>query len=189
MAMGKHSSQQLLAATILFRDQFDSNRFDQVLNQAMKTNPWSSASVAKLIAAERADEDISISMFPQRSDILESIATQTFKKTLFPETNRRLWNRAQQLIKDAPMTASRREIWLADSFVALDDVDGEISHLRSAVKSEPNDLKLRQRLANRLIDIQDIDEAKKAIKEMERIAPASPEVKTLKDRIRSLQDQ
>jgi len=188
MALAKHSSQQLLAATILFRNQFDSNRFDQVLNQAMKTNPWSSASVAKLIAAERADEDISISMFPQRSDILESIATQTFKKALFPETNRRLWNRAQELIKDAPMTASRRELWLADSFVAIDDVDGEISHLRSAVKSEPNDLKLRQRLANRLIDIQDIDEAKKAIKEMERFAPASPEVKTLKDRIRSMQD-
>jgi len=188
MALAKHSSQQLLAATILFRNQFDSNRFDQVLNQAMKTNPWSSASVAKLIAAERADEDISISMFPQRSDILESIATQTFKKTLFPRTNRRLWNRAQELIKDAPMTASRRELWLADSFVAIDDVDGEITHLRSAVKSEPNDLKLRQRLANRLIDIQDIDEAKKAIKEMERFAPASPEVKTLKDRIRSMQD-
>jgi len=188
MALAKHSSQQLLAATILFRDQFDSNRFEQVLNQAMKTNPWSSASVAKLIAAERADGDISISMFPQRSDILESIATQTFTKAIFPETNRRLWKRAQELIKDAPMSASRREIWLADSFVALDDVNGEISHLRSAVKSEPNDLKLRQRLGNRLIDIQDIDEAKKAIKEMERIAPASPEVKTLKDRIRSLQD-
>ena len=87
------------------------------------------------------------------------------------------------------MTASRRELWLADSFVALDDVEGEISHLRSAVKSEPNDLKLRERLANRLIDIQDIDEAKKAIKEIERIAPADPEVKILKDRIRSFQEK
>ena len=188
MALAKHSSQQLLAATILFRDQFDSNRFEQVLNQAMKTNPWSSASVAKLIAAERADGDISISMFPQRSDILESIATQTFTKALFPETNRRLWQRAQELIKEAPMSASRREIWLADSFVALDDVDGEISHLRSAIKSEPMDLKLRQRLGNRLIDIQDINEARKAVKEMERFAPSSPEVKTLKDRIHSMQD-
>ena len=186
MALAKHSSQQLMAATILFRDQFDSNRFDQVLIQAMKTNPWSSANAAKLIKEERADKDISIEMFPQRSDILESIARQTFAKDLFPETNRLLWDRAQKLIEQAPMTAWQREIWLANSFVALDDISKEISHLRSAVNSEKTDINTRLRLANRLVDIMDFDEADKEIMELERRVPGSQEVKTVKDRIRSV---
>jgi hypothetical protein len=184
MALAKHNSQQLLSTAVLFRDQFDLERFDQVMIQAMKSNPWSASNAAKLIAAERTDAEISIALFPQRSDILETIAIQTFKQATFPETNRRAWNRARELIVQSPMTPSRRELWLADSYVAISDVNGEISHLRSAVVFEPNDMKLRLRLTNRLIDIVDLEEAKKSLAALERIAPASPEVKTLRDRIR-----
>ena len=185
MALAKHSSQQLIATTVLFRDQFDSSRFDQVLKQAMKSNPSSSTNCAKVIAAETADENISVSIFPQRYDILESIAVQTFNKAAFPETNRRLWTRAQELVIQAPMTSSRRELWLADASVALADINGEIAHLRSALGFEPNDVRLRLRLANRQLDIADLIEAKKTLEALQRIAPLDAEVKALQDRIKN----
>jgi len=181
--IAKHNAQQLLATTILFRDQFDGSQFDQILAQAMKANPGAALNSAKLIAMERMDKDISINIFPQRSDILQSIATQTFTNAEFPETNRQLWERARELIVQAPMTASRREIWLADSSIALADINGEIAHLKKAVIYEPNDIKLHCRLANRLIDIMDANGAKKVLMTLQRIDPGSIEVKALAERI------
>ena len=183
MVIAKHNAQQLLSTTILFRDQFDESQFDRILAQAMKANPGAALNSAKLIAMERTDKDISINIFPQRSDILQSIAMQTFTKGEFPETNRQLWERARELIVQAPMTASRREIWLADSSIALADINGEIAHLKKAVMYEPNDVKLHCRLANRLIDIMDTNGAKKVLMTLQRIDPGSIEVKALAERI------
>ena len=183
MVIAKHNAQQLLSTTILFRDQFDESQFDRILAQAMKANPGAALNSAKLIAMERTDKDISINIFPQRSDILQSIAMQTFTKGKFPETNRQLWERARELIVQAPMTASRREIWLADSSIALADINGEIAHLKKAVIYEPNDVKLHCRLANRLIDIMDTNGAKKVLMTLQRIDPGSIEVKALAERI------
>ncbi len=183
IVIAKHNAQQLLATTVLFRDQFDESQFDRILAQAMKANPAAALNSAKLIAMERTDKDISVKLFPQRSDILQSIATLTFTKTGFPETNRQLWERARDLIGQTPMTASRREIWLADSSIALGDINGEIAHLWKAVGYEPNDIKLQCRLANRLIDISDANGAKKVLMTLQRIDPGSIEVKALAERI------
>ena len=183
MVIAKHNAQQLLATTILFRDQFAESQFDRILAQAMKANPGAALNSAKLIAMERTDKNIPVSIFPQRSDILENIATQAFPKTEFPKTNRLLWERARELIVQAPMTASRREIWLADSSIALADINGEIAHLKKAVIYEPNDIKLHCRLANRLIDIMDANGAKKVLMTLQRIDPGNIEVKALADRI------
>ncbi len=183
MVIAKHNAQQLLATTILFRDQFDESQFDRILAQAMKANPAAALNSAKLIAMERTDKDISVKIFPQRSDILESIAKDIFTKAGFPETNRQLWERARDLIGQASMTASRREIWLADSSKALGDVNGEIAHLKIAVKYEPNNIKLQCRLANLLIDIFDTNGANKILTKLQGIDRSNVEVKELAERI------
>ena len=183
MVIAKHNAQQLLATTILFRDQFDESQFDRILAQAMKANPAAAINSAKLIAMERTDKDISVKIFPQRSDILESIAKDIFTKAGFPETNRQLWERARDLIGQASMTASRREIWLADSSKALGDVNGEIAHLKIAVKYEPNNIKLQCRLANLLIDIFDANGANKILTKLQGIDRSNVEVKELAERI------
>ena len=157
MLLGKHNAQQLLATVILFRDQYDSSQFEQVLAQAMKSDPGVALNSAKLLGMERADKDVSIEIFPQRFDILQMIAKDpgAFSKDRFPRTNQLLWERAQKLIRSAPMTTSRKELWLTESSIALDDINGEIKHLRLATDGEPNNKKLLCRLANRLIDLID----------------------------------
>ncbi len=186
LLLAKHNAQQLLATAVLFRDQFDQSQHERILAQAMKTSPWAARNAAKLLAMERNDNDISIKMFPQRSDVLQSIATETFTKAGFPKTNRQLWERARELIVLAPMTPSRREIWLADSSVALENVNDEIVHLRAAVKFEPNDFKLHCRLANRLLDVMDINGAKEVLERLKRMNPGNSEVKSIVDRIQKI---
>ncbi|HUP77956.1 MAG TPA: O-antigen ligase family protein [Pirellula sp.] len=196
MAVGKHNAHQLLASAILFRDQFDQNQFDHVLAQAMKSDPGVASNSAKLLALERADEDVSILIFPQRYDILKMIATDAFTKDLFPRTNQLLWERAQKLIESAPLTKSRKELWLAESSKSLGDVNGEIKHLRLAAEAEPNNIKLHCRLAKRLIDLIDAEivldmsnnvpnEPKLISDRLWRLDPTDPDVKALKDRIKN----
>ena len=186
MTTGKHNAQQLLETTLLFRDQFDQNQFEQILAQAMKSNPGAASNSAKLIAMESPDEDVSINLFPQRLDILEMIAREPFTKERFPRTNQRLWERAQELVAVAPMTTSNKEIWLANASVELGDANAEISHLRKAVKQEPNNIQLSIRLAKRLMDAMENDEAKAVVRQLQRTSTFDQEVKILADRILSL---
>ena len=183
LLISKHNAQQLLATTILFRNQFDQTQYEAVLTQAMKSNPGSSGNCAKLIAMERTDAEVSIEMFPKRYDILQTIATQTFTKDRFPETYRKLWERAGELVALSTMTISRREVWLADSSIALGDANGEIKHLLAAKDNAPNDLKLNCRLANRLIDTLNESEAKKILRHLQRLYPNDSEVKALETRL------
>ncbi len=185
LVLAKHNAQQLLATTVLFRDQFDQSQHERILSQAMKSNPSAAVNSAKLLAMERKDNTVPIAIFPQRYDVLQSIASakDTFTKDRFPKTNRQLWERARELVEQAPMTASRRHLWLADSSAALGDVNGEISHLQDAVRKEPNSITLQCRLANRLLDIKDINGAKKVLETLRRQDPESSEVKALAERI------
>ncbi|MCY2982782.1 MAG: O-antigen ligase family protein [Planctomycetota bacterium] len=183
LTLAQHNAQQLLAAAVIYRDNIDQSQFEAVLAQAMKSNPGSSMNAAKLLALERKDNEVAITLFPQRYDILQAIASETFTKVRFPETYRLLWEKAAELIALAPMTRSRREIWLADCATALDDVDKEIKHLQIAIMHERNDLKLHLRLANRLIEIGDVEGASKVLLALQRLAPKNREVIAIADRV------
>jgi len=195
LTLAKHNAQQLLAASVLFREQFDQKQYDQILAQAMKSNVSTASNSAKLIAMERTDAEVPISIFPLHHEILRSIASDedAFTKKRFPETNRRLWLKAIELVALSPMTASRRETWLADAAFALGDAKGEISHLRFASLSEPNNPGLHFRFASRLLDVADpnteevaVEEVRKAIKQLKRMDSASIEAKILEERVNQL---
>ena len=183
LTLAQHNSQQLLAAAVVYRDKIDQSQFEAILVQAMKSNPGSAINAAKLLALERKDNEVAITMFPQRYEVLQAIASETFTKARFPETYRLLWEKAAELIVLAPMTQSRREIWLADCATALDDVNKEITHLKIAIKYEANDLKLHLRLASRLIEIRDIEGAAKVLVALQRLDPTNSEVKAIAERI------
>ncbi len=199
LVLAKHNAQQLLASAVLFRDQFDQNQHERILSQAMKSNPSAAVNSAKLLAMEREDNKVPIEIFPQRHDVLQAIASakDTFTKDRFPGTNRQLWERARELIEHAPMTASRRHLWLADASAALDEVDGEIAHLLNAAKAEPNSISIHCQIANRLLDIKgrllDImdtdgakevfERAKEILNRLQRQDPTNSEVKAIADRI------
>ena len=184
--IGKHNPQQLLTASVLFRDYFDSIQLERVWAQAMKSAPYASANAGKLIALERKDGEVPIAIFPQRSDVLQGLAEQTFTKSLFPVTHRLLWERARELIATADMSPSRREIWLADSSFALDDINGEIGHLREAIKKEPTNVKLIVRLAKIFLDLQDADNANVCLAQLMKLDPVGPEAKMVKEGISNL---
>lgn len=181
LTISQHNPQQLLAIINLFRDSFDQSQLDAVLLQAMKTSPWAAINAAKVLAEIRKDGEVAVELFPERSDILQAIASETFTRDTFPKTNELLWKKAAELIAFAPMSTSRREIWLADYSKAFGDLTGEIGHLGQAIKSDRLDLKLHLRLANCLIvsidkviesinkDIAPIEKHIGSIEKMERI--------------------
>jgi predicted Zn-dependent protease len=149
----------------------------------MKSNPGTAIHAANLLALERKDNEVAVEMFPQRWDILQAIAKSTFTKDKFPETFRLLLEKADELIEFAPMTVSRRELWRADWSVELEDVMGEITHLRLAIDKEKNNLKLNLRLANRLLDILKVGEATTVLQTLKRIDPNNAEVKAIEARM------
>jgi len=190
-AMKANSGVALNSAELIKLELFEKN-----LAQAMKTNPEAAFNSEERTKMERlareltdkaisTDKTISIDIFPQRYDILQSIAKDIFTKADFPETNRQLWERARKLIEQAPMTASRRELWLADSSKILEDIKGEIDHLGKAVKNS-NDIILRCRLANLLIENDRFTEAKEVLKKLQGIDPLNSEVKKLAARINEI---
>ena len=185
ITIAKQNSQQLLATTILFRDLFDETQMERVLEQAMKSDPASSLNAAKVIAAERDDNEVPIKIFPQRFEILQMLATEkdTFTKDRFPQTYRLLWDRARELIAHAPVTNARREIWLADSSIAIGNLSEEIAHLTKAVTYESSNAKLHFRLANRLIDAGDLQGVKKIVEKLKHFDSSSVELKAIEERI------
>ena len=187
MTIAKHNAQQLLASAVLFRDQFDQSQFERVLSQAMKSNPGyeTARDSAKIIALESADKDIPIKIFPQRYDVLESIATDkdTFTKDAFPKTNDRLWERAQELIMTARIPPASREVWLAKSWAARNDINEELFHLNAAIRFEPINIKLHFNLAKRLIDTGDINRAGYVLTDMKKLNPKSSESIVISDLI------
>lgn len=181
--LSMHNAQKLLSASILFRKYLGPSELEAIRTQAMRSNASASINVAKLIANEEEDKNISIEIFPQRSELLQSLAVQVFKKEAFPITYYALWERARKLIFASEMTEARREIWLADASLAIEDYIGEIEHLKNAIRYEPANVKLICRLSNRLIEMGELQQARTYCDQARRIDPQNQEVKTLVTRI------
>jgi O-antigen ligase len=184
--LSKHLAQPLLAATLIFPESFSSKELEDIRIQAIKSSPAAATNVANFIAAEQSDEDISIELFPQRSEILQSLATQVFTRERFPKTHFALWERAKKLIDASPMSEVRRQLWLADASRATDNPTSEIAHLKNALKYEPSSIPLICRIANRLVEINDMNQAKELCELGRRLDPLNPEVKALSTRLLAL---
>lgn len=181
--LGQHSTNQLIEGSLLFRQQLNDAQVDRIWLQAMKTKPSTAIQTAKMMIEERDLQSLDISVFPQRSEILRSLANSVFTREKYPEINRALWIRAREVLGNSEMSRSAREIWLADAALALGDVDEEIKHLRVATTYELGNNKLACRLASKLLDVGDIEGALTIYNKVVRIDPDSSEVKQLAKRL------
>lgn len=186
--LGQHATNQLIESSLLFRAQLSDSQVDNIWKQAMKTNPSTAIQTARMMIAERDLDSLDIGVFPQRSDILRSLATEVFTSKEFPDIHKRLWIRAREVLDKSRPRASR-ELWLADAARALGELEQEIQHLRVASNYEPNNSRLSHRLALRLLDIGDIDGAKAVLDRMRRMDADSTEVKDLTAKINNRRNQ
>jgi hypothetical protein len=196
LTLSKHNPQQLLAADLLFPEQFDPSQEDQILSQAMKSNVWTATNAARLLASKRADNEIPITIFPPKCDVLRSVATEAFIKDRFPNTHKLFWEKSVELLALTPMTKSNLETWKADASIALDDPKGEFSHLSAAVKIDPNNATLLKRFAGRLLEATDLvgskawcEQAYKAIGVFRKRNPNDLEAQGLEDRLKKQLEQ
>ena len=118
--------------------------------------------------------------------MLQSLALQVFDKEKFPKTYLALWERAKKLITSSSMTEARREIWLADAAKATDDKLGEINYLKNAIRYEPSNLKLLCRIVKQLMDLGEIQQARKYCDQARRLDPLDLEVRELVRRLLDL---
>jgi O-Antigen ligase len=184
--LGRHSSQQLLAVSTIFRDQLDPKVMRAVRLQAMKSNPGATLSVAKLLAEEQQDSQIEIDIFPQRADILKMIAVEVFTKGRFPKTNQLLWERSRLLATELPLSKAAIEVWAADASRELGDTPGEINHLTLAIEKGTGNVVVICRLANIHLDERNILQAKELLSQARRVDPNHPDTKALEGRILNL---
>ena len=166
--LGQHATNQLIEGSLLFRAQLTDAQVDRMWQQAMKTKPSTATQTAKMMIEERDLSSLDISVFPQRADILRSLASSIFKSDKYPEINRALWIRAREVLEKLDMSRSAREIWLADAALALGEVDEEIKHLRVATTYEPGNYKLAIRLASKLLDVGEVESARAIYSKLKR---------------------
>ncbi len=194
LTLAKHNSQQLLSVDVLFPDHFDRAQVDQILSQAMKSNVWTAPNAARILAMRRSDGEIPIKIFPQRHEVLRSVASEALTRDLFPKTIKQFWEKAIELVATAPMTKSGREVWLADAWSAIGDVKKEITHLRLASIADPSNGNLKKKLIFRLCDAADstnrkevITEVKSIIRKHKDMQSQDPDIKALEDRLGQLE--
>jgi hypothetical protein len=181
--LGQHSTNQLIEGSLLFRQQLNDAQVDRIWQQAMKTKPSTAIQTAQMMIEERDLQSLDISVFPQRAEILRSLANSVFTFEKYPELNRALWIRARDVLGKSEMSRSAREIWLADAALALGDVDEEIKHLRVATTYELGNHKLACRLASKLLDVGDVEGAQTIYNKVARSDPDAYEVKQLAKRM------
>lgn len=177
--LGQHATNHLIESSLLFRKQLNDTQVDRIWQQAMKTKPSTAIQTAKMMIEERDLRSLDINVFPQRSDILRSLATSIFTAEAYPEIHRELWMRARDVLDDSDMSRSAREIWLADAARALGEVEEEIKHLRVATTYEPGNYKLACRLAMKLLDVSDVEAARAIYNKLRRTESDAKEVKDL----------
>jgi hypothetical protein len=181
-SLSRHSSQKLLSLSLIYQKKLNTTEVKALRIASMQAHPYSALSIGRLVASETPDADVSIDIFPQRSDILQRLATQIFTKDRFPQTFVLLWERAKKLVDTMPMTLAKRQLWLADASLAVEDASGEIGHLKDALRYEPSNIVTICRLANRLMDVGEITKANEYVQRVRLLDPTNAEVKALVER-------
>jgi len=182
--LGRHVPSQVLNASFLFRKQLSDEQVDKVWKQAMRTNPASAIEAAKMIVSERNIETLDIGIFPQRSEILVQLAQSVITKSKYPELYEKLWKRAIDVLDTSKMSEANKEIWYADAAIALDDLDGEIKHLRVAVRLQPTNVELTCRLIECLIKVGEYDQANALYEQAYKLESSNKTLQAIKTRLR-----
>jgi tetratricopeptide (TPR) repeat protein len=183
--LGRHVPKQMINSALLFRQQLTDEQLDTIWKQSMRTKPSSSIATARNLLVEREPENIDISIFPPRSDILQSLARSVFTKEKFPDLNRQLWELAIEKFDGSQLPIGKRELWLADASRALGNLDQEIEHLKGARRFMPTDVAVGLRLANCYLENQDLLGAESVAEELLRLAPSDPMVQSFRNRLRA----
>ncbi len=178
--LGRHSPNQMINSALLFRNQLEDEDLDKIWKQSMRAKPSSAIATAKNLVAERTPDQISIDIFPQRSDILISLAYQVFTKAEFPDLYRQLWERARDKFDGSTLTPGQREVWQADAALALEEFDKEIEHLKSARRFLPSDINLGIRLAYAFRQKGDLEGAQSIVNELLPLDPQNPTLQRLR---------
>ena len=183
-SLGRHVPNLILNASFLFRKQLSDEQVDKVWKQAMQSNPASAVEAAKMIIAERDTETLDIGIFPQRSEILVQLAQSVLTKNKYPELHNQLWKRAVEVLDKSKMSEATREIWLADAALALDDLKGEIGHLRIAVRFQPTNVQLACRLIDSMIKAGEFTQAKALYDKAYEMEPKNPTLEAIRAKLR-----
>ncbi|WP_168164542.1 O-antigen ligase family protein [Pirellula sp. SH-Sr6A] len=183
--LGRHVPKQMINSALLFRQQLTDEQLDTIWKQSMRTKPSSSIATARNLLVEREPEKIDISIFPPRSDILQSLARSVFTKEKYPDLNRQLWELAVEKFDGSQLPIGKRELWLADASRALEKLDQEIEHLKGARRFMPTDVSVGLRLANCYLENQDPLGAEAVAEELIRLAPSDPTVQSFRNRLRA----
>lgn len=183
--LGRHVPKQMINSALLFRQQLSDEQLDAIWKQSMRTKPSSSIATARNLIVERKPENIDISIFPPRSDILQSLAIAVFTKDKFPELNRQLWEKAIETFDGSKLPIAKREIWLADASRALGKLDQEIEHLKAARRFMPTEVPLGLRLAKCYLENQDLLGAEAIAEELLRLAPSDQAVQAFRNKLRA----
>lgn len=183
--LGRHVPKQMINSALLFRKQLTDDQLDTIWKQSMRTKPSSSIATARNLIVEREPENIDISIFPPRSDILQSLATAVFTKDKFPELNRQLWEKAIETFDGSKLPIGKREIWLADASRALGKLDQEIEHLKAARRFMPTEVPIGLRLASCYLENQDLLGAEAIAEELLRLAPSDQAVQAFRNKLRA----
>jgi Flp pilus assembly protein TadD len=82
------------------------------------------------------------------------------------------------------MSEANTEIWYADAAIALDDLDGEIKHLRVAVRLQPTNVELTCRLIECLIKVGEYDQANALYEQAYKLESSNKILQAIKTRLR-----
>jgi tetratricopeptide (TPR) repeat protein len=185
--LSRHSANNLLAISLMFRSLISDGDLDRLRFQTMKSNPSiaTATAVARVMSSEVKDSDVSVDMFPQRPEIFESLASNVFTKDKFPRTNLAFWERARKVIESKydPNGSVERELWLVKYAEAVGDEDAVVTHLTEAVRLESRNISLLCRLANLHVQRNELPQAVNLLERAREVNPQHPEVKRLKDRL------
>lgn len=185
--LAKHSSNNLLTLSILFRDSLGQDEIRKLRSQSIASNIGAAYNVARLIAEEASDGEVDVDLFPQRTDIMQGLANQVFTKERFPKSHVMFWHRAKKLSEAVRMLPFEREVWLATYSEAIGDEAAKIDHLRKAVKSESRNIGLICRLGFSLLETGDLEGAKVLLGQGRSVDPTNAEIKKLAARIQELE--
>ena len=103
------------------------------------------------------NETIVREVLPDDAELLYQFARDYVPNS--PELSGELLQRAQELLKDVPISDHAKMLLKADISFAAGDLENTIDNLRTALTSDPNDKDTRLRLAKLLMQVGELDEA------------------------------
>jgi tetratricopeptide (TPR) repeat protein len=162
--IGNHDPQLQFQAGLLAQTLQQRDLSQDFWRQALRLRrSLASRLIGLLTDEELADETFDVSIFPDDPSLLLHLARTKFSDPKFDTTRQRLLDQAERLSAQLSTRKGDQSLVLADLAAARGDVEDEVRHLEVVVKRRPLELQLRVRLANRLIDLGQLQAARQQL--------------------------